>query len=167
MKQGVIFPGSFDPVTRGHLDIIARACSVFDRVIVSVLNNSEKKTLFSIEERLIFLKLCTKHLKGLEIDHYNGLLIHYAKFKKVKTIIRGLRTINDLEHELVMAKINKDLSKNSIETIFFTASTKYQHISSRLVKEILKLNGNIKTIVPKEIFDTIKKQLTKCSIDTY
>lgn len=147
MKKAV-YPGSFDPVTLGHIDVIRRAAAVFDELIVSVLNNKEKKPLFSVEERVKILEEATKDLPNVKVDSFSGLLIDYAGKNNIHTIIRGLRAITDFEYELQIAQTNRVLSKETIDTMFFTTSLEYAYLSSSGVKEIASFGGDITMCVP-------------------
>ncbi|HPF29543.1 MAG TPA: pantetheine-phosphate adenylyltransferase, partial [Lachnospiraceae bacterium] len=135
MKKA-IYPGSFDPVTFGHLDVIRRASEMFDELTVSVLNNKGKSPLFSVEERVKILQEATKDLRNVQIDSFSGLLIDYAKEKNVHVAIRGLRAITDFEYELQIAQTNRKLSNGALDTIFLTTSLEYAYLSSSSVKEI-------------------------------
>lgn len=147
MKKAV-YPGSFDPVTLGHIDVIRRAAEVFDELIVSVLNNKEKKPLFSVEERVKILEEATKDLPNVKVDSFSGLLIDYAGKNNIHTIIRGLRAITDFEYELQIAQTNRVLSKETVDTMFFTTSLEYAYLSSSGVKEIASFGGDITMCVP-------------------
>lgn len=147
MKQIVVYPGSFDPVTNGHLDIINRAALIFDQVIVAVFKNPQKSPLFSMEERVDLLKKVTEDLDNVSIDSFTGLTIDYVKSKKAIAIIRGLRAISDFEGEFQMALLNKELNGN-IETIFFMTDIQYAYLSSSVVKEVAQFGGNIDHLVP-------------------
>lgn len=147
MKRAV-YPGSFDPVTLGHIDVIRRAAEVFDELIVSVLNNKEKKPLFSVEERVKILEEATKDLPNVKVDSFSGLLIDYAGKNNIHTIIRGLRAITDFEYELQIAQTNRVLSKETVDTMFFTTSLEYAYLSSSGVKEIASFGGDITMCVP-------------------
>lgn len=147
MKRAV-YPGSFDPVTYGHLDVIKRAASVFDELIVSILNNKEKKPLFSLEERVKILEKATEGLPNVKVDSFSGLLIDYAKEKDIHVAIRGLRAITDFEYELQIAQTNRVLSKESLDTMFFTTSLEYSYLSSSSVKEIASFGGDVSMCVP-------------------
>ena len=152
-----VYPGSFDPVTNGHLDIIERAAGVFDKVIVSILQNSSKKPMFSMDEKVELLKRVTKHLDNVEIDHFSGLLVNYMKNKNAKVIIKGLRAVSDFEYEFQMALMNNKLEPG-IETLFMMTSSKYSYLSSSIVKEVGNLGGCLKELVPNEIiYDILKK----------
>lgn len=154
MKRAV-YPGSFDPVTYGHLDVIKRAASVFDELIVSILNNKEKKPLFSLEERVKILKKATEDLPNVKVDSFSGLLIDYAKEKDIHVAIRGLRAITDFEYELQIAQTNRILSKESLDTMFFTTSLEYSYLSSSSVKEIASFGGDISMCVPDFVADMV------------
>ena len=145
-----IYPGSFDPITLGHLDIIERGCSLFDRLIVAVLRNPNKMPMFTVQERLEQIRLTTGHLSNLEVDSFDGLTVNYAQMRQAKALIRGLRAISDFEAELQMAHINKTLS-SEIETVFLATSNEYSFLSSSVVKEIAKFGGPIDHLVPPHI----------------
>ena len=146
--RAAIYPGSFDPVTYGHLDIIRRASSIFDELTVSVLNNNTKTPLFSVEERVKMLKEATKDLRNVTVDSFSGLLIDYAQRKGVHVAIRGLRAITDFEYELQIAQTNRKFSDGDLDTVFLTTSLEYAYLSSSTVKEIASFNGDISKCVP-------------------
>lgn len=154
----VIYPGSFDPVTYGHLDLIKRASEKFDKVIVTVLNNPSKKSLFNIKERVELLSKTTKDIDNVVIDSFTGLLIDYAIEKNVSIIIKGLRAISDFEYEFQMAHTNSMLDKN-VETIFLMTSNKYSFVSSSIVKELAKFNGDIGQLVPSVVKDAVNERM--------
>ena len=143
-----IYPGSFDPVTFGHLDVIRRAASMFDELTVSVLNNTQKTPLFSVEERVKILEEATKELPNVKVDSFSGWLINYAREKDVHIAIRGLRAITDFEYELQIAQTNRKLSNGELDTIFLTTSLEYAYLSSSSVKEIAEFHGDISQCVP-------------------
>ncbi len=147
MKKA-IYPGSFDPLTLGHMDVITRAAGMFDHIIVSVLNNNEKSPLFSVEERVNILKEETRQMPNVTIDSFSGLLINYAQKKDVHVIIRGLRAITDFEYELQMAQTNRILSNGKIDTVFLTTSLEYAYLSSSSVRQIASFDGDISMCVP-------------------
>lgn len=147
MKRAV-YPGSFDPMTFGHLDIIKRASEIFDVLIVSVLNNKEKTPLFSVEERVNILREATKDLPNVQVDSFSGLLINYAAEKDLHIAVRGLRAITDFEYELQLAQVNRLLSKGELDTVFLTTSLEYAYLSSTSVKEIASFGGDISQCVP-------------------
>jgi len=150
-----VYPGSFDPVTNGHLDIIKRASKQFDEVIVGVLVNSKKTPLFSIEERVNILKKATENIPNIRVESFSGLLIDYARSKDVNIAIRGLRAITDFEYELQIAQTNKLLSAGSLDTIFLTTSLEYAYLSSSGVKEIAYFGGDISKCVPDFVADMV------------
>ena len=147
--RAAIYPGSFDPVTYGHLDIIRRASSIFDELTVSVLNNNTKTPLFSVEERVRMLEEATRDLPNVTIDSFSGLLIDYADRKGVHVAIRGLRAITDFEYELQIAQTNRKFSDGNLDTVFLTTSLEYAYLSSSTVKEIASFNGDISKCVPE------------------
>lgn len=157
MKIAVI-PGSFDPVTNGHLDIIRRTASLFDKVYVGILKNSSKKPLFTIEERTDLIKRVTGDLPNIEVEGFEGLLVDYAERKNAAFIVKGLRAISDFEYEFQMALTNKSLNP-SIETFFITTSCKYSYLSSSIVKEVAGYGGSISDFVPKEIENDILEKI--------
>lgn len=146
MASIAVIPGSFDPVTLGHIDIITRGAKVFDRVIVSVLNNQKKQPLFSIEERMDLIKESIKSLENVEVDTFDGLLIEYVRNKQANAIIKGLRAVSDFEYEMQMAAINRKLDEN-IETFFMMTNHNYSYLSSSIVKEVAKYGAPIDDLV--------------------
>lgn len=154
----VICPGSFDPVTKGHMDIIERASKLFDRVIVAVLNNASKNPCFTIDERIELLKETTKHLGNIEIATFDGLLVDFAKIKGASAVVKGLRAVTDFEYEFQMSMINKKLCPE-IETIFLNTSQEYMYLSSSVVKQIAAAGGDVSLFVPEEIRDKIVDRL--------
>lgn len=153
--KSAIYPGSFDPLTFGHLDIIRRSAEIFDELIVSVLDNKAKTPLFSVEERVKILQEATKDFKNVKIDSFQGLLIDYAKSKNIHVAIRGLRAITDFEYELQIAQTNRLLSAGWLDTMFLTTTLEYAYLSSSSVKEIAMFNGDISKCVPSFIADLI------------
>lgn len=153
-----VYPGSFDPVTYGHLDIIRRAARMFDELIVSVLNNKAKTPLFSAEERVKILEEATKEFPNVKVDSFTGLLIDYAREKDIHVSVRGLRAITDFEYELQIAQTNKKLSGGSLDTIFLTTSLEYAYLSSSSVKEIAYFGGDISQCVPPFVADMIHEK---------
>ena len=153
--HAAIYPGSFDPVTFGHLDIINRAAEMFDEVIVSVLDNCNKTPLFSVEERVNILKKATEDIPNIRVESFSGLLIDYAKSINVNIAIRGLRAITAFEYELQIAQTNKLLSGGALDTIFLTTSLEYAYLSSSGVKEIAYFNGDISKCVPDFVADLV------------
>lgn len=145
-----IYPGSFDPITLGHLDIIERGCRLFDRVIVVVSRNPNKEPLFSIQRRLEQIRESTSHLPNVEVDSFDGLTVTYARMRNAGVLLRGLRVLSDFEKELQMAHTNKTLS-DDIETVFLATSNEYSFLSSSLVKEISKFGGSVDHLVPSPV----------------
>ena len=149
-----VCPGSFDPVTLGHLDIIRRTAEMFERVLVVVMSNSQKVSAFSVPERCQMLRQVTASIENVEIDSYSGLLADYARQKNAKTIVKGLRALSDFEYEFQMALTNKKLNPD-VDTVFLTASAENMYLSSSLVKQVGSMGGNIRDFVPETIFDLI------------
>ena len=157
-KRRAIYPGSFDPVTHGHLDLIKRALSIFDEIIVVVSVNAKKQTLFPVEERVEFMKKAVADLPGVTVESHDGLTVAYAEKKKVGTLIRGLRATSDFDYEFQMALTNRKLSRN-VETVFLMPSENHFYISSRLIKEIAALKGNISEYVPDFVAQRLREKL--------
>ena len=155
-----IYPGSYDPITNGHLDIIERSSSLFDTIIVAVARNTEKvPALFSESERIAMINQSILHLKNVEVDRFNGLLVNYAAEKNGNAIIRGLRALSDFEFEFKMALMNRSLNEE-ISTVFMMPDEKYTHISSSLVKEVASLGGDISTFVPQHVEHALKESFS-------
>ena len=150
-----VYPGSFDPVTNGHIDIIKRSAAVFDKVIVGVLQNNSKTPLFTTEERISFLNRSVGCLGNVEVDSFSGLLVDFLSIKNANIIIKGLRSVTDFEYEFQMALINKCLSSNA-ETSFMMTNSKYSYLSSSMVKEVARFGGNTEEFVPKCVNDALK-----------
>lgn len=155
IMKSAIYPGSFDPITYGHLDIIKRSAEIFDELIVAVLDNKAKTPLFSVEERVKILQEATKDIPNVKVDSFSGLLIEYAKKKDIHVSIRGLRAITDFEYELQIAQTNSKLSGGALDTIFLTTSLEYAYLSSSSVKEIASFNGDISQCVPDFVADLL------------
>ena len=153
-----IYPGSFDPVTFGHIDIIERAARISDELIVGVLQNKAKTPLFSVEERVIMLREVTKHLKNVKIVPFEGLLIEFAKKMDAKVIVRGLRAITDFEYELQMSQTNRKLNSD-VETLFLTTSLDYSYLSSTTVKEVASYDGDITQFVPEFVAEKVTEKI--------
>jgi pantetheine-phosphate adenylyltransferase len=145
-----VYPGSFDPVTNGHIDLIRRSATLFDKVIVAILSNVEKTPLFTIEERTAMLKSATRGLKNVSVTSFEGLLVDFVERMKASVIIRGIRAVSDYEYELQMALMNRRLS-SKVETVFMLPAESYSFLSSKLVKEIAELGGAIRGFVPAEV----------------
>lgn len=161
MNKTAVYPGSFDPVTNGHIDIIRRASLVFDKVYVAVLVNSAKTPAFSIEKRMQWLRDVTSELGNVEIDTFSGLLVDYMKTRDASVIIKGLRAVSDFEYEFQMALMNHKLSKE-IETLFMMTSAKYQYLSSSIVKEVARHGGCLDGLVPDSMKDEIISLMHGC-----
>ncbi|CBN58411.1 pantetheine-phosphate adenylyltransferase [Kamptonema animale CS-326] len=151
-----IYPGSFDPITFGHLDIIERGCKLFEQVIVAVLRNPNKSPLFTVEERIDQIRHSTQHLPNVEIASFEGLTVNYARIRQAKVLLRGLRVLTDFEMELQMAHTNKTLL-GEIETVFLATSNEYSFLSSSVVKEIARFGGSVDHLVPKHVAVDIYK----------
>jgi len=162
MCQRAIYPGSFDPVTYGHIDLIKRAQEIFSEVIVAVAHNPHKKPLFSVKERVRMLKVATAGMKGVEISDFNGLVVDYARKQKIKVLIRGVRMISDFEYEFQMALTNRKIAPD-IETIFLMPHESYSYLSSRLLKEAASLGADLSSFVPDFIETALKKKLHRTS----
>ena len=150
MKKVAVYPGSFDPITYGHLDIINRGLKVFDEVIVAVACNSQKNSLFSFDERVEMISQVVSDKERVTVDTFTGLLINYIASRKAHVVIRGLRAISDFEYEFQIAQMNSCISQN-VETLFMMTSLQYGYLSSSIVKEVCSLNGNIDGFVPPEV----------------
>lgn len=157
-KRRAIYPGSFDPVTFGHIDLAKRALEIFDELIVVVAVNSEKNTLFTLDERVGFLRRALEGLKGVEIESLEGLTVQYAHERKARAIVRGLRATSDFDYEFQMALTNRHLSKD-VDTVFLMPSESYFYLSSRLVKEIAQLRGDVSQFVPDFVADQLKVRM--------
>ncbi|MFA5060621.1 MAG: pantetheine-phosphate adenylyltransferase [Candidatus Omnitrophota bacterium] len=160
MSRRAIYPGSFDPVTYGHIDLIKRATQIFDEVIVGVAHNLHKKPLFSLEERLELLKAATRGIKRIHVEVFDGLVVDYAHSKKINVIIRGLRMISDFEYEFQMALTNRRLA-DDVETVFLMPSEGYSYLSSTLLKEAAALGADVTSFVPSFVAKKLKERLRK------
>ena len=159
MKTSIaIYPGSFDPVTNGHLDLIERGEKMFDLVIVAVLNNAEKQPLFSVPERVEMLREVTQKWPGVEVDVFHGLLVDYARKRGAGVILRGIRAISDYEYELQMALMNRKLEPR-LETVFMLPGESFSYLSSKLVREIAQLGGSLKDLVPPEVEQRLRAKV--------
>ena len=145
-----IYPGSFDPLTNGHLDLVERGSKIFDELVVAILKNSEKSPLFSVEERVDMLKSTTKHYSNVTVETFDGLLVDYVARQKARVVLRGIRAISDYEYELQMALMNRKLAPQ-IETVFMMPADTYSYLSSRLVKEVFQLGGSVRALVPEVV----------------
>ena len=155
-----IYPGSFDPITNGHLDIIERCSEKFEKLVVAVLNNTSKNTLFSVEERVELIEKTVKDYPNVEVDSFSGLLIEYASSKGVSVIVRGLRAVSDFEYEMQMALTNKSLH-SEIDTFFLISSSQYSFLSSSVAKEVARFGGDVSGMVPEEIEEALREKFKK------
>lgn len=155
-----ICPGSFDPVTRGHIDILERTSKLFDKVYAVVVVNPSKQATFSIEERVDMIKRATLHIENLEVDSYNGLIANYAKKKNAHTLVKGLRAVTDFEYEFQQALTNKKINP-ALETLFMVTNQEYMYLSSTIVRQIADFGGDITEFVPPEIKDELIKRMLK------
>lgn len=158
MCQAAIYPGTFDPVTYGHIDLIKRAQEIFSEVIVAVAHNPHKQPLFNVKERVAMLKQATAGMREVVVDDFDGLVVDYARRKKAKVLIRGLRMISDFEYEFQMALTNRKIAPD-IETIFLMPHESYSYISSRLLKEAISLGADLSSFVPDFVAKALKKKL--------
>lgn len=159
MKTG-IYPGSFDPVTIGHLDVIKRSAKIVDRLIIGVLKNHSKNSLFTTEERAAMLEMAVQGMKNVTIEAFDGLTVAFAKERGASVLVRGLRAVSDFEYELQLAQTNHKLDKE-IDTIFFTTSVEYSFLSSSVVKEVARYGGDIRGLVPECIIEQVYKKCSK------
>lgn len=155
-----IYPGSFDPITLGHLDIIERGCRLFEQVVVAVLRNPNKTPLFPVQHRLEQIRISTSHLPNVEVDSFDGLTVNYAQMRQAQVLLRGLRAISDFEAELQMAHTNKTLAAH-VETVFLATSNAHSFLSSSVVKEIAKFGGSVDHLVPQHVALDIYRCHTK------
>jgi pantetheine-phosphate adenylyltransferase len=150
-------PGTFDPVTNGHLDIVERAARLFDRVVVAVVENPSKEPMFSLEERRQMLKESLSHLENVEVDSFSGLLVDYARDRGVRLVVKGIRAISDFDYELQMAQMNTRLAE--VETCFIPTSPTWSYLSSSLVKEVARLGGDVRGLVPDHVLERLEERL--------
>ena len=155
-----IYPGTFDPITNGHLDIIERASELFDQVIITIAVNPDKKPLFTLEEREDMIRKVTSHLKNIQVDSFKGLLISFAGKKNAKVIIRGLRAISDFEYEFQMSLTNRKLDP-TINTIFLMPNEKYSYLNSSLVRELASYDANVKEFIPEYVLEKLKLKISE------
>ena len=159
MLKIAVYPGSFDPVTKGHIDILEKTCNLFDQVIVAVVHNVSKQALFTAEERVALIQAATQHIDNIVIESFSGLLANYVQKKQACAIIRGLRNVADFEYEMTMAMINKKLYPHA-DTIFITSDSKNISISSSIVKEVASLGGSVNELVPGVVEKALRKKRT-------
>ena len=159
MKKVVaLYPGSFDPPTNGHLDLIARGSKIFDELVVAILRNADKDPLFSLSERLLMLEAMTTDFRNVRVDTFDGLMVDYAAKVKASAVLRGIRAISDYEYELQMALMNRKLQPD-LETVFMMPAEQYSYLSSRLVREIAQLGGSVQGLVPQLVEQRLKEKL--------
>lgn len=158
MIKKVLYAGSFDPVTNGHLDLINRAAKLGDHMIVGVIENRSKNAFFSVEERKEMIIAATSHIPNIEVDDFSGLLADYVKEKNIDVVVRGLRATMDFDYEIQMAQMNARLYNNDVETIFLMTSPYYSFVSSSIVKEVFMLNGDIKGLVPDKVLEYMERK---------
>jgi pantetheine-phosphate adenylyltransferase len=157
MTLTALCPGTFDPVTNGHLDIVERAARLFDRVVVAVVENPAKRPLFTLEERVDMLKEAVAGIAGTEVDSFSGLLVDYARAQGVGVVMKGLRAVTDFDYELQMAQMNRHLT--GVETCFVPTSPKWSYLSSSLVKEVARFGGDVSSLVPEHVVSRLKERL--------
>jgi pantetheine-phosphate adenylyltransferase len=158
MSSTAICPGSFDPITNGHLDIIHRAATMFDRLVVAVLRNTEKQCLFSIEDRVTLIRESLQGVPNVEVDAFEGLLVDYVRAKKARHILRGIRALSDFEYEFQMALMNRRLAPE-VDTVFLMPREEYTYLSSRLVREVARLGGPVEGLVPAAVARLLKERM--------
>ncbi|HUO26067.1 MAG TPA: pantetheine-phosphate adenylyltransferase [Candidatus Aquilonibacter sp.] len=159
MNKGIaVYPGSFDPPTNGHLDLIERGSKIFEELVVAILRNSEKTPMFSVSERLEMLKELTSDLKNVRLDTFDGLMVEFAKSIDATCVLRGIRAISDYEYELQMALMNRKLEP-SLETVFMMPADKYSYVSSRLVREVAQAGGPVRGLVPEAVEQKLREKL--------
>jgi pantetheine-phosphate adenylyltransferase len=158
MTTLAIYPGSFDPLTNGHVDIISRGARLFDRIVVAILRNAEKSPLFTMEERVDISRAVFKHQSNVEVDTFDGLLVDYVERRKAQAIVRGLRAVSDFEFEFQMALMNQRLNPR-IETVFMMPAEQYTYISSRLIKEVFSLGGRVHGLVPELVETRLREKV--------
>jgi pantetheine-phosphate adenylyltransferase len=159
MTTAAIYPGSFDPITNGHVDIVRRGLGMFDRVIFAVLNNPAKSGMFSVEERLDLARESLAGLDGVEFDSFQGLLVDYAKTKGVNVMLRGLRAVSDFDYEFQLASMNRKLSNNAVETVFMVTGEDYFYVSSSLIRDIARFDGDVTQFVPAPVAAALADKL--------
>jgi pantetheine-phosphate adenylyltransferase len=152
-----IYPGTFDPMTNGHLDLIARGAKIFDQLVVAVLANAQKSPLFSVAERCAMLSAAVKHLPNVSVESFDGLLVDFVREQQAQAVLRGIRAISDYEYELQMALMNRRLAPD-LETVFMMPAEKFSYVSSRLVKEIFRLGGSVEGLVPELVLHKLKER---------
>ncbi|MBI5394687.1 MAG: pantetheine-phosphate adenylyltransferase [Verrucomicrobia bacterium] len=160
MSRTVVYPGSFDPITNGHLDVIERAAKLFDKVVVAVAVNVEKAPLFTVKERKAMVERAVRHLPHARVDSFSGLLVDYARHVKAAAVVRGLRMVSDFEYELQLALMNRRMEPR-VETIFLAPRDTYIYLSSRMIKEIVRLDGDVNGLVPPFVEEALRRKLRR------
>jgi len=155
-----VYPGSFDPITNGHIDILEKTSKIFDRIIIAVVHNVYKQALFTLEERVNLIKESIRHISNIEVESFSGLLVNYVKEKEACAIIRGLRTVTDFEYEMHMAMMNKELLPE-VDTIFVMSSSKYIFVSSSIIKEAALVGGDVSSLVPEAVKRKLEEKIRK------
>lgn len=163
MENLCVYPGSFDPITLGHLDLIKRAAAIFGKVVVAVLINPDKQGAFTLDERVAMIREACAGIPGVEVDAFSGLLVDYMRRRGARVVVRGLRSVNDFESECQMAQVNRQLSDFSVETLFLTTSPEYGSISSSIVRQVAMFGGDIAPFVPDVICPQVFQRLNKQS----
>ncbi|MDX1583411.1 MAG: pantetheine-phosphate adenylyltransferase [Thermoanaerobaculia bacterium] len=153
-----VYPGSFDPITNGHVDIIERGARIFDRVTIGVLMNEEKNPLFTADERMELIRKAVGHVANVEVQKFSGLLVKFMEEVEAEIVVRGIRAVSDYEYELQMALMNRGLSPN-VETLFMLPSVEYTYVSSRLIKEVYRLGGDVSDLVPANVLERLQAKL--------
>ncbi|MGI8721671.1 MAG: pantetheine-phosphate adenylyltransferase [Geodermatophilaceae bacterium] len=156
MKRKAVCPGSFDPITNGHLDIIERASQLYDELIVAVLVNPDKAGLFDVNSRMSMIRESTAHLSGVSVDSFHGLLVHYCRDQGIEVIVKGLRAISDFEYEVQMAQMNRGLT--GIETVFMPTGPEHGHLSSSLIKAVAHFGGDVSHLVPAPVLEALRER---------
>ena len=157
MKLTAVYPGTFDPITNGHLDILSRGGKMFDRIVVAILRNPDKDPLFPLEERMEILKAVVSRWSNVSVESFEGLLVEFARARGAQVIVRGLRALSDFEYEFQMTLMNQRLGPG-IQTVFMMPSEAYSYVSSRLVKEVARLGGDVTGLVPEDVASRLKKR---------
>ena len=155
--RAAVFPGSFDPLTNGHVDIVLRCAHLFERIVVAVLVNSEKTPLFSADDRVAMIREVFREYPNIEVDTFDGLLVDYVRRKRASAIVRGLRAVSDFEYEFQMALMNRHLEP-TLETVFMMPAEQYTYLSSRLIKEVFRLGGDVRGLVPSVVEDRLRRK---------
>ncbi|MFC1535673.1 pantetheine-phosphate adenylyltransferase [Candidatus Neomarinimicrobiota bacterium] len=158
--RAVVYPGTFDPITYGHLDVIIRALNLFDKVLITVADNPDKSPLFGVEERMEMIREAVEGLGDIEVDHFSGLIVDYAKTNNARAIIRGLRAISDFEVEFQMALMNRHMDQD-IATVFLMPHDRYTHLNSSIIREIASLGGDVSSYVPAKVMKRLREKYVK------